>query len=88
MCVSALGLHCGQKKQSCSPLNIWLHLPATSLLGTSIWDGRRIGFYLPEEFSFSGFWLSTGSAGQSGTVSNLARTGTYTWQCVAGRKQT
>ena len=45
--------------------------------------GRRISFYLLEDFSFSGFWFSAGSAGQSGTVPNPVMTSTHTRELMA-----
>lgn len=51
--------------------------------------GRRISFYLSEDFSLSGFWFTAGSAGQSGTAPNPVMTGTHTRELMAvhGREE-
>lgn len=51
--------------------------------------GRQIRFCLSQDFSFSGFWFSAGSAGQFGTAPNPVMISTHTrgLMAVCGREE-
>lgn len=90
--IYALGLHCGQKKQSCPPPKIWLHLPATSLLGAGHlgWGEGFVSVCL-NTFPFQDFVFQLDQQASLALHLTLwwpVPTQESWWRCMAGRKET